>query len=341
MTSGDVAALQKAIGKHEFTANQTRAMREARAKLTRLLVANKAAAARKAAESEWSVYGDTKARSNEASAVKPNDPMRGRSDASLPKANGMQKCCFASVDRRNSFKCAASCTTAQEEMHEAIQLRETGVHTWSQAAKRAIEIAPRPHAAAPAATCVVTFYTEDALPAWGRWAIELNANWARLHGYSYIAFLGTLVKPGYFMGWSSPRAMMIVMQLMHRCEWVFSLDGDAIVNRIEDPLAPIADAYLSNSSNGLPPPDILASCHYAQGHNGDCGLCSLCLRARNAGLQKCVRRDLSYRTTLIQSMKRQPHCAPNSGVLLARNTAVARSLIRRWAAFGGLRVQGE
>eukprot|EP00316_Scyphosphaera_apsteinii_P020644 CAMPEP_0119330782 /NCGR_PEP_ID=MMETSP1333-20130426/79023_1 /TAXON_ID=418940 /ORGANISM="Scyphosphaera apsteinii, Strain RCC1455" /LENGTH=349 /DNA_ID=CAMNT_0007340237 /DNA_START=17 /DNA_END=1066 /DNA_ORIENTATION=+ len=172
--------------------------------------------------------------------------------------------------------------------------------------------------------CVVSMYSQDLLQpgAWGRYAMEMNLNWAFSHGYKFTIFQERLANPQQSYGWSLPRSVLFMLeQGPHECEWVFSMDGDAVVNNVTASVEPLIKQFFSGSATQM-----LMTCHWHIGLNGDCHNCR-CTRARKV-------KHCSEKKTLFE-YGRNSHCAPNMGVYIVKNTPKAWELMRWWAGAGG------
>ena len=193
-----------------------------------------------------------------------------------------------------------------------------------------LEIAPRWRA--PEAVCVVTVYTEDLLLGWGRYAAEVNANWALMHGYRFISFRRQLVSEENFFGWSHPRALHLALG-RDDCAFVFLLDGDAVINRVNRSLGPLIRSHLGNESTA----ELLVTCHSPGDHDSQCLDCQ-CTRAASRCDRVWPHSRFCAQTKcfgpIFQEMKHKFECAPNSGVVLARNTPTMRRIAAFWTTFG-------
>eukprot|EP00316_Scyphosphaera_apsteinii_P001822 CAMPEP_0119325752 /NCGR_PEP_ID=MMETSP1333-20130426/66638_1 /TAXON_ID=418940 /ORGANISM="Scyphosphaera apsteinii, Strain RCC1455" /LENGTH=292 /DNA_ID=CAMNT_0007333839 /DNA_START=69 /DNA_END=944 /DNA_ORIENTATION=- len=173
--------------------------------------------------------------------------------------------------------------------------------------------------------CVVSMYTPELLlqGAWGRYAMEINLNWARLHGYKFTVFQQRLIRPAWSLPWSLPRSALFMLEQGQReCEWVFSMDGDAAVNNATSSVEDLIEQYFTGT-----PTQLLISCHWHVGEHGNCHTCR-CNRAKPRTGTHCSEKQMLF------EYGRNGHCAANMGVYLVKNTPEGRELMRWWVGAG-------
>jgi len=176
-------------------------------------------------------------------------------------------------------------------------------------------------------TCVVSMYSADLLKrgAWGRYAAENNLNWALSHGYKYSIFRERLANKTVSFGWSLPRsALFMLEQGEEECEFVFSIDGDAVINNYKMTIASLKYRFLQPV--GSLSPMILMACHWHQGKHDGCHNCKCNTRAF---ISKDCSEDL-----VMKEFELNSHCGVNMGVYLLRNSAQTREIMRWWAGAG-------
>jgi hypothetical protein len=167
--------------------------------------------------------------------------------------------------------------------------------------------------------------------------------------------------------WSKPRAASLALQPhgQPECSWVLLIDADAAVNALLDVgVGPLIAAMDRGSARGIAP-DVLAACHGLGGLEACEGCRCTAIGSKCTELEQlsevsrwaecaaeaevCLvhgtwqrRLRASIRSLTVCSTChdvyprciRDPNCMLNTGVMLIRNTATARSMMRWWAAAG-------
>lgn len=175
-------------------------------------------------------------------------------------------------------------------------------------------------------TCVVSMYSANLLRVgeWGRYAAENNLNWALSHGYKFSIFRNRLVNETLSFGWSLPRSAMFMLEQGEReCAYVFSLDGDAVINNHKHAIASLIAEYLHPEYGSK----ILMACHWHYGRQGRCQNCECNTRTSLTAV------NCSEENVLIE-FQGNTHCGVNIGVYLLQNSAHTLKMMRWWAGAG-------
>mmetsp|Transcript_1283 Transcript_1283/g.2989 ORF Transcript_1283/g.2989 Transcript_1283/m.2989 type:complete len:425 (+) Transcript_1283:241-1515(+) len=179
------------------------------------------------------------------------------------------------------------------------------------------------------ATCVVSMYSRDLLKPkmWGRYAAEINLNWALSQGHKYAIFRDRMANSTVSFGWSLPRAALFMLeQGEHECAYVFSIDGDAVVNNYKITVDTLTSTYLKAIDGAAVAPKILMACHW---HHGKDGACNTCKCSTRASATKSCSEEVAMKEFVTNS-----HCGVNMGVYLLQNSAQTRMVMRWWAGAG-------
>ena len=179
---------------------------------------------------------------------------------------------------------------------------------------------------APAKICVVSMLSSDLLKPteWGAFTAEVNVNWALAHGYKFAMFRQRLTNMSLAYTWSKPRAVLFALEQGEgECAWVFQLDGDAVVNRLNHTVEALITQLKMGGDNAA---QLALTCHSNLGRGDNCQACR-CLRAsercRPGDVEREFKRSISSGT-----------CIPNTGGYLVRNSEVSRAMFRWWAGGG-------
>mmetsp|Transcript_8443 Transcript_8443/g.16002 ORF Transcript_8443/g.16002 Transcript_8443/m.16002 type:complete len:152 (-) Transcript_8443:1852-2307(-) len=118
--------------------------------------------------------------------------------------------------------------------------------------------------------CLITFVTsnllDDSPTAWGRPAVEINRRYAAVHGYRFEVYSNSSQPVGAPIVWSPVFGVLSYMQRFPECEFVVSLDGDAVVNNYDILMNSIIQRHMPTGT------DLLFTCHLVE-HPQHCGAC--------------------------------------------------------------------
>lgn len=197
----------------------------------------------------------------------------------------------------------------------------------------------QPRVRAQPTVCVVSLYTSSLLTqnSWGAYAAEINLNWALSHGYKYAIFRKKLGNETSSILWTKPRLVLFMLEQGElECKWVFSIDGDAVVNKIERSIEGLQLKFLPDASlsqlrsteesvTGKEFPEMLMTCHW---HHGNMGRCQKCMCFNLNDENACSEAETMH------EFERNSHCGVNSGVYLLHNSPSSREMMRWWAGAG-------
>uniref|UniRef100_A0A7S0X989 Hexosyltransferase n=1 Tax=Mantoniella antarctica TaxID=81844 RepID=A0A7S0X989_9CHLO len=187
--------------------------------------------------------------------------------------------------------------------------------------------------------CVVSLYTYSllSLDSWGAYAAEINLNWALSRGYKYSIFRKQLGNRTHNILWTKPRLVLFMLEQGElECKWVFSIDGDAVVNDLLASIETLQLKFLPQAFFAQAPslkgmavrqdfPEILMSCHWHYGRMGRCQKCK-CFTSNDENA--CSEADS------MSEFEGNSHCGINSGVYLLHNSGSSREMMRWWAGAG-------
>mmetsp|Transcript_25180 Transcript_25180/g.34700 ORF Transcript_25180/g.34700 Transcript_25180/m.34700 type:complete len:347 (-) Transcript_25180:162-1202(-) len=167
--------------------------------------------------------------------------------------------------------------------------------------------------------CIVSFLTQNLMEDWttyGPASNKIKELYANKHGYSYKVYTEVMSPEGAPLTWNVPMAARNMFKDDPTCDYVFSMDGDAVFNNLNIKIESLIDSYMSPEVN------ILFTCHNVDGSMRSCGKC------------KCTKPVKPGTCSHLKSLKISERCGINMGVFIAKNNKKTREMIDWWCNAG-------